>query len=44
MDFDDFTCRLCWARLDGPGDLAQHEQEEHDASYKLPVTTLPRRH
>lgn len=35
MNLDDFTCLLCWAKFDGPGDLAQHEQEEHDKSYTL---------
>lgn len=35
MNLDDYTCRLCWTKCAGPGDLAQHEQQEHDTSYKL---------
>lgn len=35
MDLDTLVCSLCWAKFDGPGDLAQHEQDEHDTSYKL---------
>lgn len=39
MNLDDYTCRLCWTKCAGPGDLAQHEQQEHDSDYELPVTT-----
>lgn len=35
MNLDDFTCLLCWASFDGPGDLARHEQQEHERDYVL---------
>lgn len=32
---DMFTCLLCWEVFDGPGDLAQHEQDECDRSWPI---------
>lgn len=40
-DFDDFTCLLCWAKFDGPGDLAQHEQEEEERVYLMALDHEP---
>jgi hypothetical protein len=33
MDLEDFTCALCWATFESPGELAAHEQEEEDRGY-----------
>lgn len=32
---DDYRCELCWQTFDGPGDLAQHEQDEQDRLYVI---------
>lgn len=30
-----YRCDLCWQQFDTPGELAAHEQEEHDRTFPV---------
>lgn len=36
MGVEGYRCALCWRTFDGPGDLAEHEQQEEETLFTIP--------